>query len=265
VRQSGYDPTTGRRKVRQLGTFHSKRAATELARSVADGRAGTAIPREHRARQASELEVIVLDADDIELVFTSEVGGWIDPNDLGRIMERLAEEAHVPRLTPKGMRHTAQSIGRVVVLWVDFHRVDAEGLTHAHLDDASAGRRIDPGQYIVVGDEDADSAVAHVVDVDPDGVILLRVWIRSLPRRRAGERSVAPAVGGADDDVEQPDGSRPSAPASGTLTTRSSHAEGGVRRNPTQIEGARRLRPHRRTRPRRRRARRINPQSTMRR
>jgi hypothetical protein len=42
VRQSGYDPTTGRRKVRQLGTFDTKRAATELAKSVTDGRAGTA-------------------------------------------------------------------------------------------------------------------------------------------------------------------------------------------------------------------------------
>lgn len=60
-------------------------------------------------------------------------------------------------------------------LWVDFHRVDADGLTHAHLDDASPGRQIHPGQYIVVGDEDADPAVAHVVDVNPDGVILLRV------------------------------------------------------------------------------------------
>ena len=30
-------------------------------------------------------------------------------------MERLAKDAGVPRLTPKGLRHTAQSIGRVVV------------------------------------------------------------------------------------------------------------------------------------------------------
>lgn len=47
--------------------------------------------------------------------------------------------------------------------------------THAHLDDASPGRQIHPGQYIVVGDEDVDPAVAHIVDVNPDGVTLLRV------------------------------------------------------------------------------------------
>lgn len=42
MRQGGYDPSTGRRKVRQLGTFDTKRAATELAESVAAGRAGSA-------------------------------------------------------------------------------------------------------------------------------------------------------------------------------------------------------------------------------
>ena len=30
-------------------------------------------------------------------------------------MDSLIEKAGVPRITPKGMRHTAQSIGRVVV------------------------------------------------------------------------------------------------------------------------------------------------------
>jgi hypothetical protein len=41
VRQAGYDPSTGRRKVLQLGTFETKRAATERARSVAEGRVGS--------------------------------------------------------------------------------------------------------------------------------------------------------------------------------------------------------------------------------
>lgn len=60
-------------------------------------------------------------------------------------------------------------------LWVDFHRVDADGLTHAHADDLSAGVDPQTGDYIVVGDEDADPAVAQVVSVAADGVILVRV------------------------------------------------------------------------------------------
>lgn len=60
-------------------------------------------------------------------------------------------------------------------LWVDFHRVDADGLTHASLKDATAGSRIESGRYIVVGDHDADPAVAQVVDIKANGVVLLRV------------------------------------------------------------------------------------------
>src|SRR5438105_10328307 len=41
VRQSGYDPATGRRRVKQLGTFTTKRAAIAHRQLVVDGRAGT--------------------------------------------------------------------------------------------------------------------------------------------------------------------------------------------------------------------------------
>lgn len=60
-------------------------------------------------------------------------------------------------------------------LWVDFHRVDADGLTHASFKDASEGAVIESGRYVVVGDEDADPAVAQVVELKPNGVVLLRV------------------------------------------------------------------------------------------
>ena len=60
-------------------------------------------------------------------------------------------------------------------LWADFHRVDADGLTHAHVEDASAGAVIERGRYVIVGDEDADPAVAQVVEVEANGVVLLRV------------------------------------------------------------------------------------------
>lgn len=84
-------------------------------RILAIGQRAVEVLEEHRTRQAAEHVVLGLDVSDVELVFTSEVGGWIDPNNIGRIMERLAKDAGVPRLTPKGLRHTAQSIGRVVV------------------------------------------------------------------------------------------------------------------------------------------------------
>ena len=60
-------------------------------------------------------------------------------------------------------------------LWVDFHIVDNDGLTHASTRDARAGVDVRPGGYLVVGNEDADPAVAQVVSVDDAGVVLLRI------------------------------------------------------------------------------------------
>jgi hypothetical protein len=60
-------------------------------------------------------------------------------------------------------------------LWVDFHRVDAAGLTHARVADAAPGVELEAGMFVAVGDEDADPAVAEVVQVKSDGIVLLRV------------------------------------------------------------------------------------------
>ena len=60
-------------------------------------------------------------------------------------------------------------------LWVDFHRVDAAGLTHAHLRDASPGVVLEEGQFVLVGDHDADPGVARVIEVRADGIVLVRV------------------------------------------------------------------------------------------
>ena len=38
------------------------------------------------------------------LLFSTPVGGWIDPNNFGRTMDALIVEAAVPRITPKGDR-----------------------------------------------------------------------------------------------------------------------------------------------------------------
>ena len=60
-------------------------------------------------------------------------------------------------------------------MWVDFARVYEGGLTYGHLSDAVAGVEVKPGGHLVVGDDDADPGVAQVVEVRPDGVVLLRV------------------------------------------------------------------------------------------
>jgi hypothetical protein len=60
-------------------------------------------------------------------------------------------------------------------LWVDFHRVDSAGLTHAHVRDASPGVELREGGFVVVGDDDADPGVAQVIEIRNDGFVLLRV------------------------------------------------------------------------------------------
>ena len=59
-------------------------------------------------------------------------------------------------------------------MWVDFARV-YDGLTYGDLEDIEPGVVVESGGYIVVGDQDADPAVARVVEVKPDGVVLLQV------------------------------------------------------------------------------------------
>lgn len=48
-------------------------------------------------------------------VCLTPLGWWTDPNNFRRLMRQLTVRAGVPQLTPKGLRHTAQLIGRFVV------------------------------------------------------------------------------------------------------------------------------------------------------
>ena len=41
-------------------------------------------------------------------------------------------------------------------LWVDYQRTDERGLTHASSADAETGATLAPGEFVVVGNEDAD-------------------------------------------------------------------------------------------------------------
>ena len=75
-------------------------------------------------------------------------------------------------------------------LWVDFQRVDAEGLTHARVQDTSPGVQVRARSFLVVGDTDADPAVAEVVDVMRDGIVLLRV----LPGHADADLHLVPRV-----------------------------------------------------------------------
>ncbi len=61
------------------------------------------------------------------------------------------------------------------VLWVDFHRVDGAGLTHANVLDATGNAGVQREEFVLVGDDDADPGVAQIVEVRTDGVVLLRV------------------------------------------------------------------------------------------
>jgi hypothetical protein len=60
-------------------------------------------------------------------------------------------------------------------LWLDYHRRDGDGLTHAHVDDVVTDVHLVPGTFVVVGNAEADPAVAEVIAVEDDGVVLVRV------------------------------------------------------------------------------------------
>ena len=60
-------------------------------------------------------------------------------------------------------------------LWVDYHRTDGDRLTHANVRDVESGIVLRVGDYVVVGNEEADPAVAEVVSIDARGIVLVRV------------------------------------------------------------------------------------------
>jgi integrase len=114
----------GRPVLKQLKTEASERLVTF-------GPATRAGLSAHRDRQKAEAEFSGEAWTDSGLVFTTALGGWIDPNNFARLMDALIKRAGVPRITPKGMRHTAQSVGRVVV---GDDKVMQERLGHADIE-----------------------------------------------------------------------------------------------------------------------------------
>jgi len=114
----------GRPVMKQLKTEASERV-------VAFGPATAAVLRRHRERQLGEADLCGKGWQESGLVFTTPVGGQIDPNNFGRLMDELVARAGLPRITPKGLRHTAQSVGRVVV---GDDKVMQERLGHADIE-----------------------------------------------------------------------------------------------------------------------------------
>jgi integrase len=114
----------GRPVMKQLKTESSERIVTF-------GPGTAAVLRRHQAAQAAEAAFCGAGWQDTGLVFTTAVGGQIDPNNFGRLMDDLIVKAKLPRITPKGLRHTSQSVGRVVV---GDDKVMQERLGHADVE-----------------------------------------------------------------------------------------------------------------------------------
>lgn len=70
-------------------------------------------------------------------------------------------------------------------LWIDYHRRDADGLTHGNVRNACPGSQLESGRYVIVGNEEADAAVAEIVRFEDNGVVLVRVLPGSVQDNRA--------------------------------------------------------------------------------
>lgn len=60
-------------------------------------------------------------------------------------------------------------------LWVDYNRGDADGLVRTNARNVRPGLVLKVGDVIAVGNEDADSAQAEVVEIGDQGVVVVRV------------------------------------------------------------------------------------------
>ena len=62
-----------------------------------------------------------------------------------------------------------------VELWVDDHQVYEPGVVHAHLRHARYPIDPQPGDYLVVGDDEDPPLLAEVLSREPSGVLRLRL------------------------------------------------------------------------------------------
>jgi hypothetical protein len=62
-----------------------------------------------------------------------------------------------------------------VELWVDDHQEYEPGVVHAHLRHARVPIDPQPGDYLVVGDDEIEPALAKVISRDESGTLRLRM------------------------------------------------------------------------------------------
>jgi len=106
--------------VQQLAVERGAPVITELKTEsshcvVPIRRATVKMLEDHRAAQSAEATIAGGARENSGLVFTTTLGGLTDPNNFSRLMRELISNTGVPAITPKGLRHTARSVGRVVV------------------------------------------------------------------------------------------------------------------------------------------------------
>lgn len=70
---------------------------------------------------------------------------------------------------------TADSKGPAVELWVDDHQEYEPGVVHGHLRHARLPLDPHPGDYLVVGDDEAPPLLAEVLGREPSGELRLRL------------------------------------------------------------------------------------------
>jgi hypothetical protein len=80
-------------------------------------------------------------------------------------------------------------------LWVDYHRTDDDGLTHTHRRHLRPGVDLIVGSHLLVGNEEAEPAVAEVVSVDAKGIVLVRVLPGPAEKHLHLVRPRQPSVG----------------------------------------------------------------------
>lgn len=98
----------GRPRIKDLKTSASERVVTF-------GPGTARVLGAHAARQQRERAFAGPAWSETGLVFTTALGAWVDPATFARHMRDLTAKAGVPAITPRGLRHSAQSLGRAVV------------------------------------------------------------------------------------------------------------------------------------------------------
>jgi integrase len=135
LRWQDVDPTKGVLHVRQFVTPHRStwhigepKTASGRRTIVLDAACVTAL-REHRTRQ-NERRLAGEVWQDYDLVFASEVGTPIDPNNLYHRFLKLVKQAGVPRIPFHGLRHSHATL----LMKQGIHpKVASERLGHADI------------------------------------------------------------------------------------------------------------------------------------